>query len=68
MGDGWGAILGGDISRKMHLHARSIEFTHPFSGKQMFFEAPLPDHMQKSFDYFGWNLKWAPKDPFKVFE
>lgn len=68
LGDGWGAIVGGDISRKMHLHARSIEFTHPVSGKQMFFEAPLPDHMQKSFDYFGWNLKWAPKDPFKVFE
>jgi len=68
MGDGWGSMLGGDISRKMHLHARSIAFTHPFTGKEMFFEAPLPDHMQRSFDYFGWNLKWAPKDPFKVFE
>ncbi len=67
-GEGWGAKIGGDISRKMHLHARSIGFTHPFTGKAMFFEAPLPAHMARSWDLFGWNLKWAPKDPFAIFE
>ncbi len=29
LGDGWGAQLGGDISKKLHLHARSISFDHP---------------------------------------
>jgi 23S rRNA pseudouridine955/2504/2580 synthase len=67
-GEGWGAKIGGDISRKMHLHARSIGFVHPFTGKEMFFEAPLPEHMARSWDLFGWNLKWAPKDPFAIFE
>ncbi len=67
-GEGWGAQIGGAISRKMHLHARSIKIRHPRTGKEMFFEAPLPEHMQKTWDTFGWNLKWAPKDPFKVFE
>jgi 23S rRNA pseudouridine955/2504/2580 synthase len=32
MGDGWGAQLGGEISRKLHLHARSIRFDHPITG------------------------------------
>jgi len=67
-GEGWGAKIGGDISRKMHLHARSIGFIHPFTKKEMFFEAPLPEHMARSWDLFGWNLKWAPKDPFAIFE
>ncbi len=67
-GDGWGAKIGGDISRKMHLHARSLNLKHPITGKDMFFEAPLPEHMQRSWDFFGWNLKWAPKDPFEIYE
>lgn len=67
-GEGWGAKIGGDISRKMHLHARSISLIHPFTKKEMFFEAPLPEHMARSWDMFGWNLKWAPKDPFAIFE
>ena len=67
-GEGWGAKIGGDISRKMHLHARSLAFTHPFTGKEMLFEAPLPEHMARTWDMFGWNLKWAPKDPFAIFE
>ncbi len=68
-GEGWGAQIGGDISRKMHLHARSVTFDHPVTGKKnMMIEADLPDHMQRSWDMFGWDLKWAPKDPFKIFE
>ncbi|MEE9454263.1 MAG: RluA family pseudouridine synthase [Paracoccaceae bacterium] len=65
-GEGWGAQMGGVISKKMQLHARSIKLKHPRSGKEMFFEAPLPDHMQRTWDFFGWNLKWAPKDPFEI--
>ena len=29
LGDGWGAQLGGDISKKLHLHARSLVIEHP---------------------------------------
>ncbi len=63
-GDGWGAQLGGDISRKLHLHARSISFDHPVSGARMVLRAPLPEHMQKTWDMFSWSVKWAPLDPF----
>jgi 23S rRNA pseudouridine955/2504/2580 synthase len=28
------------------LHARSIEFDHPVTGKRMTIEAPLPDDIQ----------------------
>ncbi len=65
-GDGWGSQMGGVISKKMHLHARSIKIEHPKTGKEMFFEADLSDHMQRSWDFFSWNLKWAPKDPFEI--
>ena len=29
LGEGWGAQLGGGVSRKLHLHARSLDLTHP---------------------------------------
>ena len=29
------------------LHARSLGFVHPASGKQLYFESPLPDDMQQ---------------------
>jgi len=67
-GDGWGAQIGGIISRKLHLHARSITFEHPFNKKIIFVEADLPTHMIKAWDTFNWNLKWAPKDPFAIYE
>jgi len=65
-GDGWGAQLGGDISRKLHLHARSLSLVHPMTGAEMLFTAPLPAHMQKTWDMFSWSTKWAPVDPFDV--
>ena len=46
LGDGWGAQLGGEISRKLHLHARSISFDHPITGKRITLTAPLPDHIE----------------------
>jgi 23S rRNA pseudouridine955/2504/2580 synthase len=67
-GAGWGAQIGGIISRKLHLHARSIEFEHPITKKNIFIQADLPMHMAKTWDTFSWNLKWAPKDPFKIHE
>jgi 23S rRNA pseudouridine955/2504/2580 synthase len=43
LGDGWGAQLGGEISRKLHLHARSLTLTHPVTGARLHLTAPLPD-------------------------
>lgn len=64
LGDGWGSALGDDISKKMHLHARSLIIQHPITGKEMTFLAPLPDHMEKTWKYFGWADSDAPTDPF----
>ncbi len=64
LGDGWGAQLGGDISRKLHLHARRITFEHPVTGKPMTLEAPLPPHMARSWQTLGWKETDVPADPF----
>ena len=64
LGDGWGAQLGGDISRKMHLHARSLTLDHPVTGKRLGFLAPLPDHMARTWDTMGWGVNDVPADPF----
>ncbi len=64
LGDGWGAQLGGDISRKLHLHARSISFDHPITGKRITLTAPLPDHMARTWKTFGWSEDDVPADPF----
>lgn len=64
LGDGWGAQLGGEISRKLHLHARHLSFVHPFTGARMTFAAPLPDHMRRTWAVFDWRDSDAPADPF----
>lgn len=63
-GDGWGAMLGGDISRKLHLHARSISFVHPITGRPVTVTAPLPEHMKRTWRTMGWQESDAPPDPF----
>jgi 23S rRNA pseudouridine955/2504/2580 synthase len=68
LGDGWGAQLGGDISKKLHLHARSVELEHPGTRKRLRIEADLPDHMQRTWNTFQWMLADAPEDPFEDFE
>ncbi|QPM90766.1 RluA family pseudouridine synthase [Pseudooceanicola algae] len=68
LGDGWGAQLGGDISRKLHLHARLLRLPHPITGKPLELEAPLPDHMKRSWDHFQWSEKDVRKDPFDMDE
>jgi 23S rRNA pseudouridine955/2504/2580 synthase len=64
LGDGWGAQLGGEISRKLHLHARSISFDHPVTGKRITLTAPLPDHMKRTWKTLGWSEADVPADPF----
>ena len=64
LGDGWGAGLGEDLSRKLHLHARSLTFIHPVTKKELTITADLPQHMRKSWRYFGWDVNEVPADPF----
>lgn len=66
LGDGWGAKLGGIISNKLHLHARSMRFEHPVTGRDVTITAPLPDHMAHTFETFGWTADLAAEDPFEV--
>ncbi|NVO21912.1 RluA family pseudouridine synthase [Donghicola mangrovi] len=68
LGDGWGAQLGGEISRKLHLHARSLTLTHPVTGKRLNLVAELPDHMRRTWDYVGWDIRDVPEDPFEDME
>ena len=65
LGDGWGAQLGGEVSRKLHLHARSISLTHPVSGARLTITAPLPDHMRRTWKLFDWRDADVPADPFE---
>ena len=65
LGDGWGAQLGGEISRKLHLHARHLRIEHPATGAMLELTAPLPPHMQQSWDSFGWQASDVPTDPFE---
>jgi 23S rRNA pseudouridine955/2504/2580 synthase len=63
-GDGWGATSGGDISRKLHLHARSLTIEHPITKTMMTFTAPLPDHMARTWKLMDWKETDVPADPF----
>lgn len=65
LGDGWGAGIGGEVSRKLHLHARYLMLEHPFSGAMLQLTAPLPEHMQRSWDLFQWQAGDVPVDPFE---
>ena len=65
LGDGWGAGIGGEVSRKLHLHARSLVLEHPVTGASLSVTAPLPDHMAQSWKLFGWTAADAPADPFE---
>jgi len=63
-GDGWGASLGGAVSRKLHLHARALALTNPVTGARVELTAPLPEHMARTWELFGWDPAAAPRDPF----
>ncbi len=66
MGDGWGAGLGGEVSRKLHLHARSLTIQHPITKEVMTFTAPLPEHMAKTWKLLDWKETDIPADPFEA--
>ena len=65
-GDGWGAQLGGVISKKLHLHSRMMRFEHPETRKDITVVADLPDHMAQSWETFGWTEDLAAEDPFEA--
>ncbi len=44
------AFLTGSISRKLHLHARSLRLPHPSGRGVLDVTAPLPPHMEESWD------------------
>ncbi len=58
------AFLDGVVSKKLHLHARSLEIDHP-DGGTLFIRADLPRHMMESWDMFGFdkNDQSNPFDP-----
>lgn len=55
LGDGWGAGLGGGLSRKLHLHAVQLHLPHPVTGGDLSFFAPLPEHMARTWSAVGWD-------------
>jgi len=63
-GSGWGAGLGGAISRKLHLHAARLSLPHPMTGRRMSLAAPLPEHMAHTWEIFGWDLADVPEPVF----
>jgi len=65
LGDGWGAGTGGDLSRKLHLHARRLTVEHPILKTEMTFTAPLPEHMARTWKLLDWNERDVPEDPFE---
>ena len=65
LGDGWGAQLGGEVSRKLHLHARSLTLQHPVTKSRLTITAPLPEHMKATWDLFQWSVADAPDNPFE---
>lgn len=68
LGDGWGAQLGGEISRKLHLHSRTLSLPHPVTGATLVITAPLPEHMKKTWETLGWYERDVPADPFEDIE
>jgi len=57
------AFLDGAVSKKLHLHARSIEIDHP-DGGTLSVTAELPRHMKESWDMFGFD-KNDKSNPFE---
>jgi len=56
------AKLGG-VPKKLHLHARALSLTTP-QGKRLHLHAPLPDHMRRTWETFGFDPDYAV-DPFE---
>jgi 23S rRNA pseudouridine955/2504/2580 synthase len=44
-----------NVPNKLHLHARRISFRHPSGPGTIDVTAPLPEHMRRSFELFGFT-------------
>jgi 23S rRNA pseudouridine955/2504/2580 synthase len=58
-------LAGAAGSRRLHLHARSLSLPHP-SGGVLQVTAPLPRHMQRTWEFFGFPADI--EDPFADLE
>ncbi len=52
----------GEIADKLHLHARAIDIARPDGGR-LHVVAPLPKHMRKTWELFGFDAD-DERDPF----
>jgi 23S rRNA pseudouridine955/2504/2580 synthase len=50
------------IENKLHLHARRLVLPHPYSGGKIDVTAPLPDHMQKTWELLGFDAARFDKE------
>jgi 23S rRNA pseudouridine955/2504/2580 synthase len=57
------ALMTGSVSRKLHLHARSIVLPHPSGEGILKVSAKLPDHMRETWELFDFDAD-AEVDPF----
>ena len=55
-----------EFGEGFHLHARAIEVRHPDGGGILRLEAPLPEHMSRTWDLFGWDPKAVSDKPLEV--
>jgi len=56
-------VTGHPVSRKLHLHARSLTVPHPSRKGDLTVTAPLPDHMMDTWSLFGLDPN-DTEDPF----
>jgi 23S rRNA pseudouridine955/2504/2580 synthase len=56
----------GGLDHQLHLHARALRLPHP-NGKSFSITAPLPPHLKRAFELFGFAERDA-KDPFAAFD
>jgi 23S rRNA pseudouridine955/2504/2580 synthase len=61
-GGGAAHPVGVPNARKLHLHARALSLPHPGGGR-LEVTAPLPPHMQETWDFFGFDPS-DEADPF----
>jgi 23S rRNA pseudouridine955/2504/2580 synthase len=61
---GAAAFLAKDnLARQLHLHARRLRIPHPTAKGWIDVTAPLPEHMRKTWAFFGFAAK-PDRDPF----
>jgi 23S rRNA pseudouridine955/2504/2580 synthase len=56
-------LPGGAAAHRLHLHARSLAVPHP-AGGTLRVAAPLPAHMKRLWEFFGFATSREADDPF----